>query len=106
MIADRQVHREPASEDRAGEEDFTSGVDAVEDGAIVVVGGVAAEVHYGEGRGGGALEAGVGVDPCGELPGHGDVVADDGGEALAAVGAEDEPELQGAEAAAEGDTVV
>ena len=104
--ADADPQRRPAVEHGAGEQGGAGGVGRVDEG---VGGGVAvdvAEAHEVERGRRGQLEAGVGVDPPGQLGRQADVAADHGPGRLRAVGAEREPHLEGPEPAAERDLPV
>src|SRR4051812_19977661 len=98
-------------ESGAGEIQATRGVEPVEEMLIGDIGWVvlpaaeaeADQVHRARGA---ELEARVGGDEGLEEGGEADLPADVGAQALDAVVADDEPELEGAEAAAEGDSPI
>src|ERR1017187_9163460 len=101
-----QAEREAAVQFRAGDEELARVVDALLDLSVLVVGAVVAETDRGERRGSGALEARMGIDPGCQRLRHADLLADHRGDPLAPVSAHDEPEFEGAEAAAERNPVI
>ena len=81
-------------------------VDRIEQQAIGFVWRPQAETDHGEQGRRADLESRVGGDPVAELASHFDLIANDLRQPFVAVVTQDEPELQGAETAAERDTVV
>ena len=77
----------------------SSPVQRVEPGLVPAV--VQAEADEAQVHGGEELEAPVGFEPCLEEPGQADMLPDHGLQPFQAVGPDDEPELEGPEAAAE-----
>jgi hypothetical protein len=105
-VADGDSQDGAVVEDGVGDVGAAFGVDGVEESHIGLVSTAQAEADDGEGDGGYDFEAAVVLYPRGKFGGHGALVLDDGGEALAAKGAHDEPEFEGTETAAERDRVL
>src|SRR5471032_1488141 len=106
VVTYRQVQREAALQDGARKEDFAGGVYAFQDLAVFVVGAPVAETDDREGVRRGNFKTRVGGDFPGQVLRHADVAAHHLCQAFAAEPAQDEPELQGAEAPTERHAVI
>src|SRR3954471_17233328 len=116
QVADGDTQGMAPCKNRVGEEERPGGVDAGEEPLVEAVLGLGRPACRAIDAGAGAdgaegdrdaqLEAGVGLDPGGELAGEAAMLADALPQALDAEGADHHPQLEGAEAAAELETVI
>ena len=93
-IADGQPEDELPADVRPRKEDLARRIDALQNGAVIVVRALIAKAYGRERDGRSELEARVGRDFAHEIAGQPDVLADDVGQSFTAVGAQDEPQLQ------------
>ena len=105
-LADAEAQGEPVVEPGVGQVEFAAGVEPVEQALVDVVAAPMAEADQVQGRGRGPFEAGIGFDPAGEFLRQLHVATHVVAQSLHAVVADHEPELEGAEAAAQGDVPV
>src|SRR5580658_8625851 len=99
-----------AVEGRIGKEEGAGFVQRFHEGPIRFIGGsivgtAKAEANQGEMVGRADFEAGIGGDAVMQFAGHGDLVADDAGEAFVTVVAEHEPQFEGTESPTERNSI-
>ncbi len=100
-LTDAEAQGQSACQAGVGEIGLAAEVDPLEDGLVGGLTAAVAEADQIERRREGEFEIGMGLNPAGELLGQCDMAADVVLQSFPAVVAQDEPELEAAEAAAE-----